>query len=159
MTMPMHPSKMHHSSISQRSASPAARTSAAKKKWTEKLEWPRTPSLRPRNASLNLSRHGRRFFSGGRSEPDGCCTEENEVERAIRSTCHSASFIAVRMEKPRHSIGSEKDRENLNLIRTRIDPGFRRQNHNSHDGRLLCRDLAKLAWVRWIPARFRPINA
>ncbi len=38
----------------------AARTSAAKKKWTKKLECPRMPSLRPLKAAWNLRRQERR---------------------------------------------------------------------------------------------------
>src|SRR5262245_29849257 len=58
--MPMQPSNTHHSSNSQPNTRAAARTSAAKKKWTKKLECPRMPSLSPRKASPNLALQLRR---------------------------------------------------------------------------------------------------
>src|SRR5258708_7511163 len=62
--MPIHPSRIHQSTRSQRSTTPAAKTRAAKKKWTKKLEWPRMPSFSPRKASRNLLRQERRGLPG-----------------------------------------------------------------------------------------------
>src|SRR5262249_5503036 len=65
-TMPMQPTSRHHSSGLQPRATAAARTSAATKKWTKKLEWPRTPSFQPRKATRNLPRQVS-FLRGGGS--------------------------------------------------------------------------------------------
>src|SRR5262245_4109935 len=58
--MAMQPSRSAHSSGVQPRTMPAATTSAAKKKCTEKLECPRMPSFMPRNAAANFSLQRRR---------------------------------------------------------------------------------------------------
>src|SRR5438132_9093443 len=70
-TRPMQPKSRHHSTSSQRRTIAVASTRAAKKKCTEKLEWPRTPSLIPRKAAPNLWCQGRRGRRLGESSTGG----------------------------------------------------------------------------------------